>query len=287
MRPTFLWISSVSLFLAACATSPDGTAPRLTGKSGSVAWEVVDMGRITRSDGMRLRWSYTIVLRETAGSAVQFESLEYGNLTHSVATGGFRRSDFYRRIEAGKELRLSVVDSWGYSAAGSSRQFGATAELSTMIVERRYIGKNVEGQPVVVPVRLELHRGSGRQSRQPASSEGPLPPPQLLQAADLGSLAGQWQGYYQAAGFHLPMAATIGTAGSIEFAENDPVTNRFRGTLILQDGRLTYSGRDSGELVLHQDGARRVLAGLVFVSGSDTVSVRLERVSATAARAAP
>jgi hypothetical protein len=37
------------------------------------------MGRITRSDGMRLRWSYTIVLREKAGSAVQFESLEQGD----------------------------------------------------------------------------------------------------------------------------------------------------------------------------------------------------------------
>jgi hypothetical protein len=107
----------------------------------------------------------------------------------------------------------------------------------------------------------------------------------VLQAANLGSLAGHWEGYYQAAGFHVPLAATVGPAGSIEFAENDPVTNRFRGTLILQGGSLLYSGRDTGELALHQEGPRRLLAGrLVFVSGPETVSVRLEQVSPKAAR---
>jgi hypothetical protein len=116
MRPTVLLMSVLSLFLTACTTSPDGAAPRLTGQAGAIEWEVVDMGRMTRSDGMRLRWSYTVVLREKAGRAVQFEAVEYGILTHTVATGGFQRVPFSRRLEAGSELRLGVVDSWGWGS---------------------------------------------------------------------------------------------------------------------------------------------------------------------------
>jgi hypothetical protein len=292
MRPVSLLITSVSLFLAACATSPDGAAPRFAGKAGSVEWEVVDIGRITRPDGMRLRWSYTIVLREKAGSAVQFEALEFGIHTHTVATGGFRRSEFSRRLEAGSELRLSTVDGWGWASESPGRQFGSTAELGTMIVERRYIGKNAQGQTVAVPVRLELHRGSGRQSRQPASAVPPLPPTRLLQAADLGSLAGQWEGYYQRDGFHVPMAATVRDDGSIELAENDPPTLRFRAKLSMRDGRAAYTGRETGEFVLHQDGARRVLVGQVTqppagTAPALTLPIRLESASSTAATTAP
>ena len=65
MRPAVPLIALASLFLAACATSLDNPAPRRTGTSRT--W-----GRIIRADGMRLRWSYTIVLREKAGSAGSF-----------------------------------------------------------------------------------------------------------------------------------------------------------------------------------------------------------------------
>jgi hypothetical protein len=252
----------------------------------------VDIGRITRSDGMRMRWSYTIVLREKAGSAIQFETLEYGILTHTVATGGFRRSEFSRRIEAGSELRLNTVDSWGMGSMGASRQFGTTAELGTMIVERRYIGKNAQGQAVVVPVRLELDRGSGRQSRQPASSDPPLPPTRTLQAGDLASLAGQWEGFCQRDGFHIPMAATVRDDGSIELAENDPPTLRFRAKLSIHDGRVAYTGRETGEFVLHQDGARRGLVGQITLPASGTapaltLPVRLHSASTAAAASLP
>jgi hypothetical protein len=292
MRPTLFVIPLVSLLLAACATSPDGTGSRFTGSSGPVEWEVVDMGRITRSDGMRLRWSYTTVLREKAGSAVQFETLEYGILTHNVGTGGFRRSEFSRRLEARSEIRLNTVDSWGWTASGASRQFGATAELGTMIVERRYIGKNAQGQAIVVPIRLELHRGSGRPSRQPASSDPPLPPTRLLQTADLGSLAGQWEGYYQRDGFHVPMAATVRDDGSVELAENDPPTLRFRAKLSIREGRVAYTGQQTGEFALHQDGIRRVLVGAVTLPATGTASsvtlpVRFESTPSTAAASTP
>ena len=84
--------------------------------------------------------------------------------------------------------------------------------------------------------------------------------------------------------FDVPLEATIRADGSVEFGENDPVTNRFRGTLRVQDGRLAYSrGNDSGILILHESGGKRVLSGTVtMVRGGSTSSytVRLEALAA-------
>ncbi len=268
------------LLMSACATSPDGTGRSLTGTSGPVEWEITDVGRIERSDGMRLRWSFTIVLREKAGTAIQFERIERGALGPYIETGGISRVAFNRRLEARSELRYSAAESWGWvSYAGT--QFGGMAALGSLTIERRFIGKDANGQAIAVPVRVELHRGFGRRSRQPASPEPPLPPARQIQAADLMGLAGLWEGYYRSGEFQVPVDATIGEDGGVEIRENDPVTNRFRGSVSIRDGRVWYAGRESGELVLHQEGATRMLVGRLTgaASGSaspDIIPVRLE-----------
>lgn len=268
------------LIFSACATSPDGTGRPLSGTAGPVEWEVTDVGRVDRADGMRSRWSFTIVLREKAGTAIQFERIESGAHGHLVEAGGVSRVAFNRRLDARSELRHSTVDTWGWvSYAGS--QFGGAAALGSVTIERRFIGKDANGQMIVVPVRVDLHRGFGRRSRQPASPERPIPPIRLLQAADLTGLAGRWEGYYQFGAFQVPLEATIGEDGAVEVRENDPVTNRFRGSLSIRDGRVSYAGRDTGELVLHQEGATRLLIGRLTLAGSgsappEIIPVRLE-----------
>lgn len=271
---------SVPFLMWACASSPNETTRLPTGTSGPVEWEVTDVGRIARPDGMRLCWSYTIVLREKAGAAVQFEAIERGILQFNVATGGFARTAFTRRLDARSELRYSAVDTWGWSSSGGP-QFGSTAALGSVLIERRFIGKDANGQTVVMPVRVELHAGTGRRSRQPALPDPPLPPAQSLQAADLAGLAGRWEGYYQAGAFHVPVEATIEQDGRVEVRENDPITNRFRGSFSIRDGRVWYAGRDTGDFVLHQDGPTRLLVGRLTLAASgsappESIPVRLE-----------
>ncbi len=271
---------SLLLLVSACATSPDGTGRSLTGTSGPVEWEVTDVGRIDRPDGMRSRWSYTIVLRERAGTAIQFERIAAAARGQNVAVGTVSSTPFTRRLEAGSELRYGAVDSWGWVSYVGTR-FGGTAALGSLTMDRRFVGKDARGQAITVPVQVELHRDFGRRSRQPASPDQPTPPVRQLQAADLAGLAGRWEGYYQSDAFQVPVEATIGEDGAADVSENDPVTNRFRASLSIRDGRVWYAGRDSGELVLHQEGATRMLVGRLTgaASGSappEIIPVRLE-----------
>lgn len=271
---------SLLILASACATSPDGPGRRLTGTAGPVEWEVTDVGRVDRPDGIRSRWSFTIVLRETAGTAIQFERIERGAYGLRLESGGFSHVAFTRRLDARSELRYSTGETWGWAASAGS-QFGGTANLGSVTIETRFIGKDSQGRSVVVPIRVALHPGFGRRSRQPSSPDPPLPLARQLQPADLTSLAGRWEGYYQSAGFQVPVAAVIGADGAVEFSENDPVTNRFRGSLSIRDGRVWYASRDTGEFVLHQEGAIRMLVGRLTppASGSaplEIIPVRLE-----------
>jgi hypothetical protein len=266
----------------ACAGSPDSAAPRLAGESGPVAWEVTNVGRVERADGMRMRWSFTIVLREQAGSAIQFERIEASAHGPNIETGAISRIPCARRLHARSELQHNTGETWGFvSIAG--RQFGGVSSLGSVTIERRYVGKDAQGRLVAVPVRVVLHPGFGRKSRQPSTPDRPTPPAKLLQAGELPSLKGTWEGYYTSNDFLVPITAVIGDGGSIDVAENDPVTNRFRGSLSLREGRIVYAGRETGEFVLHQDASRRMLVGHIAQAplGSApavTLPVRLEAI---------
>lgn len=297
MRPLVATASLLTLvlLLSGCATSPDGATRPLTGTAGPVEWEVTNVGLLERADGMRLRWSFTIVLRERAGTAIQFERVERGALSARPLTGGISRMAFNRRLGAKSELRDHAVHTWGWSSS-AGLQFGGAATLGSLSIERRYIGKDANGHPIVVPIRIELHRGVGQRSRQPASPDAPLPPVRSLQAADLPSLAGRWEGYSQHDAYQVPLEAAIRDDGSVEFAENDPVTNRFRASLTIRDERLSYvgRGRDSGEFVLHEEGPTRMLVGRFTLAASgnapqEIIPVRLEwkGAASSAATAAP
>jgi len=75
--------------------------------------------------------------------------------------------------------------------------------------------------------------------------------------------------------------AAIREDGTVEVGENDPVTSRFRGSLSIWDGRVWYAGRDSGELVFHQEGSTRLLVGRLTLAASgsappEIIPLRLE-----------
>jgi hypothetical protein len=230
-----------------------------------VTWEVTDIGQLVSSTGQGMRWSFAIVLKETAGSVIQFERIEWGSYTVGTShIGGTPVSrPFGRTLPANGELRYSTSESWGWH--GPAQVFGGAATLPRLTVEYRFIGKTGGGQPVKALVRVHLDRNVGKVVT-PLPTTGPLPPAKALAPGDLASLAGSWQGSYRIdqREFDIPLQVVIEPNGSFETAENDPVTIRSRGTLSIREERIAFSwGRDTGNVTLHEAEGRRILAGHV------------------------
>ena len=247
--------------LVGCATTSATPGPALTGGSGPVRWEVVNVGRVDSSSGSRSRWSYTIVLRETSGTAVQFERVVRSSHTgaSTILVGGAPRTDvFNRRLPAGGELRYHAWDSWGWNSSAGP-QFGGISRLGGLTVERRFIGKDARGDSVTITVRVMLDRSFGQLSRRSILPDMPLPSSRMLEPGELQKLAGRWEGYYEVADFRVPLEAVVSQDGSADIGENDPVTNRFRAVLSVRDGRVWFAARETGTLTLHEGDGKRVL----------------------------
>jgi hypothetical protein len=233
--------------VTACATTPDGG--RLAGSSGPVSWEVVDLRQRLSPDGRKIRWYFTVVLRETEGKTIQFERWQanvYGLRDTTPA-----ESRFDRQLAPRSEVRLNYSP-YLYSGTGGA-----------MIVFYRYLGKDDGGRSVTVDVRIPL---SGIVSRTMPSSAppGPLPPVRSLQSSDLRDLAGTWRGYYRDGdGFEVPVEVIAKEDGSVQIAVDDPVTRRLPGTFSIRDGKVTHStgGGESGTLTYFEEAGKKALEG--------------------------
>lgn len=283
-----------SLLVLGLLGSGCATTGKAAGSAGPVAWEVVDVGRINSVDGStRTRWSYTMVLKNTGATPIQFEQIDRSSRAPTLEVGGLNRVDFQYRLEPNGELRYHTTHSWGWSSMVGTR-FGGVEQLGALTIEDRFVGKDSQGQAVAVPVRAILDRAFGRASRQPSRPEPPLMPAKALQAQDLGGLAGRWEGYARLGAFMVPIETVVHEDGSAEFGENDPVTYRSRGRVTVRDGKAWLTGRESAELAYHEDAGRRILVGSLTypttAGGSSRLPVWLERVgpvpSATTAAAA-
>jgi hypothetical protein len=261
---------------AGCATGGPTSQKAWHGQAGPVAWQITDIGQVNSRDGQRTRWSYVILLRETAGLPIRFERVERASYASGIdIIGGMPETfPFSRTLEPNSEIRLAYSESWGWAA--NTPQFGGTAAIQPLIIEYRFVGQDANARPVSVPLRLRLDRSLGKPVTPPPATEA-LPPARRLGEEGLGSLAGTWRGSYRPdpGEFDVPLTFVIDRDGSIEVAENDPVTSRYRGTVSLRDGKLAYTeGRNAGDLTLHETGDTRILAGAV--SGPRPFVVRLQ-----------
>jgi hypothetical protein len=260
-----------------CATRGPASLPAPHGQAGPVAWEIVDIGRVDSRDGQRSRWSYVIVLRETAGGPIRFERVErtsHAPNIHHMIGGTLQTVPFTRTLAPNSEIRLAYSHSWGWMAGRS--QFGGSATLQPLTVEYRFVGQDANARAVSVPVRIRLERSLGKPAT-PLSTIAALPPARRVGEEGLGSLAGSWRGSYRSdqEEFDVPLAVVIHRDGSLDIAENDPITSRYRGAMAVRDGKVFYTqGGNTGELTLHEAGDTRILAG--SVGGSRPLVVRLQ-----------
>jgi hypothetical protein len=215
-----LGLVGAALLVPACAASPAPETKILHGGSGPVTWEVTDIGQLLSDSGQHMRWSYTIVLKETTGSTVEFERLERGSYTKGIEQiGGTPVSRPFRRtLPSNGELRYSTWETWGWDTrGGSSRAFGGAATIHPLTIEYRFIGKAGVDRSVGVLVRLQLDRSFGKVVT-PLPTKGPLPPASVVAAGDLTPFAGSWRGSYRAdqGEFDIPLQVVIAPNGSFE-----------------------------------------------------------------------
>jgi hypothetical protein len=117
-----------------------------------VAWEVVGVRTEAVPDRQEIRWHYTLVLRETRGTAIQFD-----RLVHTTSRGEGRSTvaeeRFQRRLEPKSELRLSGSDAVTYGLAPDAP---STSLREGITVWRRFYGKDDKGRNVIVDVQFRL-----------------------------------------------------------------------------------------------------------------------------------
>ena len=150
---------AVSTLLAGCAATTSGREPR--GESGPVVWEVADMRQRLVDNGVRMRWEYTIVLRNRGVTVVAFERMALGSRARGTGDvrGGISDEAFDRRLEPNRELRVSRNDTWGCPRCGPSELH--TFFASGIIRDITFSGRDVQGEPVKVLVRIPLNSSEG------------------------------------------------------------------------------------------------------------------------------
>jgi predicted aspartyl protease len=170
---------TIAVVTAGCAAGNLEQASPYRGDSGSVNWEVVGIRTTISDDDQQIRWNFTIILRETAGRGIQFESLE----TSAQARGhpdsllaGINKSPFRARLASRGEYRFNT--NYGLSfTRGSGGRFGEIpGGRAGVTVRYRLTGQDESGQSITVSIPVSLYPGAGAQVRTPVTTAPPASP---------------------------------------------------------------------------------------------------------------
>ena len=236
------FVVAVAMVLPGCAA---GQADRMKGESGPIAWEATDIRQTVEDQGNRMRWNYTLVLRNLGPTAVTFDQVTLIATTPSGnMSGGHSTRPYSRRLEPGAEAR-ELNNSYSHWCAPSCDPQSAQQMLRTgvtRIIQLR--GTDTTGRRITPTIRLRLN-----------SSIGMRP----TKVQELASIAGKWHGiiYGVSAG---QATVTIEPDGRYTW-----VAPRESGSGMVHasgDGRVLFesSAGRKGAATLYESGGRRVLA---------------------------
>ena len=111
--------------------------------------------------GARMRWEYTVVLRNRGVTVVAFERIAVGSRARGTGDvwGGVSDEPFERRLEPNRELRVPRTESWGCPRCGPSelRSFFA----SGLVRDITLTGRDAQSAPVKVVIRVFLNSSVG------------------------------------------------------------------------------------------------------------------------------
>jgi hypothetical protein len=234
--------------------------------AGPVTWEVVDVTQAVRSDGHGIRWQYLLVLRETKGRTIQFETREYEVLGATKAPP--RMAPYRERLLPKSELRIPLV-----TVLQLPTGWPAARRVTAVW---RFGAKDDAGKPVSFEARVPLDRNTGRRLFPPSVTPGPSSLPRVPVTA-VEAVAGEWQGHYRTVdGYDLPLRLVI-KEGAFEVGEGDPIRRRFRGRVGVRDGLIVWSTSNAeGTLALHKDAGRRILDGRLVIAAEGRPSLNYD-----------
>jgi predicted aspartyl protease len=166
---------TITVVTAGCAASNLDQASPYRGDSGPVNWEIVGIRTTVSDDDQQVRWNFTIILRETAGRGIQFESIETSVQTRGhpdSLLAGVDKHPFRARLASRGEYRFNT--NYGLSfTSGSGGRFGELpGGRQGLTVRYRLTGQDESGQSITVSIPVPLHPGVGAQVRTPVT-----PPP--------------------------------------------------------------------------------------------------------------
>jgi hypothetical protein len=244
------FIVVMHLVLAGCAAERAGIQK---GDSGPIAWEVIDIRQSLEEQGNRMRWDYTLVLRNIGSTTVTFDQMTLitmvpgGNMS-----GGHSTRPYVLTLEPGGEVR-DANNSYNHGCIRNCdpqyvRQMFRNGV--TRVIELR--GRDGAGQPVSPVIRLRLDSSMGTKPTPVSANIRPTP------IHELGQIAGKWRGAIYGSGSALG-TMTIERDGQYTWRGD---REGIGGTLRTgDDGRVRFESSTGrrGTLTLHEgDGRRRL-----------------------------
>ena len=225
---TAAFVLTVLPLLAGCAAN---RATTQKGDSGPIAWEVTDIRQSLEEQGNRMRWDYTLVLRNTGSIPITFDQMTLVTMTPGGnVTGGHTTRPYARQLEPGAEM-IDPNNSYNHGCIRNCDPQFVHQMLRTgvtRVIELR--GRDGTGRPVTSTIRLRLDSTMGI-TPAPVSARGRPTP-----IRELGQIAGK-------------------SRGSIFGSGSPPAT-----VSIEPDGQYTWRGvRESGASTLRPSSDGRVL----------------------------
>src|SRR5262245_38631234 len=133
--------------LSACGVA---AAADFAGRSGNVAWEIVDVLQTRLVEEQAVRWDFVVTLRLIAAGEIVLERIELGSKDKVQS-----RRPANIRIRPGETIRIPHSER---TAAGESRRD----------VVRRYVGRDDRGKAVAIEVRAPFDVTVGVRAPAPA-----------------------------------------------------------------------------------------------------------------------
>ena len=193
------WVVTGLLGVAAtatgCATGGFDDGHPYRGDAGPVNWEIVGIRSNITPDERQIQWNYTLILRETGGRAIQFETLETSAQSREhpdALLAGTQAQAFRVRLAPRGEYRLNM--NYGLSFTNSvTGGFGTLpGGRQGVLVQYRLAGQDEAGQKITVTIPVTLYPGAGTQVRgatapppsvSPEVGTSPRPPAPLAEDA--------------------------------------------------------------------------------------------------------
>ena len=156
---TVVLLLVVAAHLPACAVG--GSARELRGQSGPVSWEILDIRQ--ELEGSRMRWTFSIVVKNTGNTGIGFEQVEIGSQPGGTVDsfwGGIDTQSFTQRLEPGAETRMVQTTSWGCPQCAPADLHRTFAD--GVIVYYTLVGRDDAGSRVRVPLAIRLNSSVGQ-----------------------------------------------------------------------------------------------------------------------------